>query len=68
MPRLSLGAVTVNNVTCLEGVFPHSLETSLGTRVGQLVSHGALSGFAVTFDFRRMELTLDPSPKLRKTG
>lgn len=63
-PTISLGPVSVKNVPCLAGVFPPSLETSLGTRIGQLVSHGALSGYAVTFDFHRMELTLDPGPQI----
>ncbi|MGD1146481.1 MAG: aspartyl protease family protein [Thermoanaerobaculaceae bacterium] len=56
--RIALGQAAAEDVPCLFGPFPPSLETSLGTRVGLLVSHQFLKRFNVTFDFRAMTLTL----------
>jgi hypothetical protein len=56
--RLTLAGVTQEHAPCVAGPFPASLETSLGPRVGVLVSHGFLRNYAATFDTRTMLLIL----------
>jgi len=40
------------------GAFPPSLESSLGFDVGGIISHQFFRPYAVTFDFRNMQLIL----------
>ena len=55
---LSLGNAEKKNVTGLYGPFPESLETSMGFRIGGLISHSFFRDFAVDFDFEKMKITL----------
>ena len=57
-PSITLGDVTAQNVSCLFGPFPPSLETSSGVHIGLLVSHAVLKPYVVTFDFARMRMIL----------
>lgn len=55
---LSVGDASGNGYMGFYGVFPPSLERSLGTRVAGIVSHGFFRPYRMTFDFDRMRLIL----------
>lgn len=57
---LSVGQARREGLQGIAGVFPPNLERAYGFRVGGLVSHGFLRAYAVTFDFDRMIMRLDP--------
>ena len=57
---LSVGQARREGLQGVAGVFPARLERAYGFRIGGLVSHGFLRAYAVTFDFDRMNLRLDP--------
>lgn len=59
---LSLGAARNEGLVGVAGVFPPQLERAYGFRIGGLVSHGFLRDYAVTFDFERMVIVLEPAP------
>ena len=59
---LSLGEARREGLVGVAGVFPPQLERAYGFRIGGLVSHGFLRDYAVTFDFERMVIVLDPAP------
>ena len=58
---LSLGGARREGLHGIAGAFPPQLEYEYGFRIGGLVSHGFLSAYAVTFDFERMILRLEPA-------
>jgi predicted aspartyl protease len=58
---LSLGQARREGLQGIAGAFPPQLEWAYGFRIGGLVSHGFLRAYAVTFDFDRMIIRLDPS-------
>ncbi|MBI1212493.1 MAG: tetratricopeptide repeat protein [Alphaproteobacteria bacterium] len=55
---LTLGDVKREHLQGLYGPFPASLETSLGSRVGGLISHAFFRPYRVTFDFQRMVIEI----------
>jgi predicted aspartyl protease len=57
---LSVGGVRREGLQGIAGAFPPKLEWAYGFRIGGLVSHGFLRTYAVTFDFDRMVMRLDP--------
>jgi predicted aspartyl protease/Tfp pilus assembly protein PilF len=63
--ELSLGEAKEENV---RGLFtgPFSLETSMGFRIGGIISHGFFRPYALSFDFKEMRLFL--SKGVRKAG
>ena len=58
---LSLAAARREGLVGVAGVFPPQLERAYGFRIGGLVSHGFLRDYAVTFDFERMVIVLEPA-------
>jgi len=65
---LTLGSVTQHDLLGLSGVFPPSLETALGARVGGLISHAFFKPYAVTFDFSAMQIYLVPASSAPTTS
>jgi hypothetical protein len=65
---LTLGSVTQHDLLGLSGVFPPSLETALGARVGGLISHAFFKPYAVTFDFSAMQIYLVPASSAPATS
>ena len=57
---LSLGGARRESLQGIAGAFPPQLEYEYGFRIGGLVSHGFLQAYAVTFDFERMTIRLEP--------
>ena len=57
---LSLGDARREKLQGIAGPFPPQLEREFGFRIAGLVSHGFLRAYAVTFDFDRMTIRLDP--------
>jgi predicted aspartyl protease len=57
---LSLGKARREGLQGIAGAFPPQLEWAYGFRIGGLVSHGFLCAYAVTFDFERMTIRLEP--------
>jgi len=55
---VSLANASAQDVPCLFGPFPPTLENATGARIGLLVSHSFLKTYAVTFDFDAMRLSL----------
>lgn len=60
LDRLSVGSASKDKVAGIAGAFPESLSEAVGFRVGGIVSHTFFRSYAVTFDFRRMQLILRP--------
>jgi len=60
---LSLGPVKAEKIVGVAGVFPPSLENSMGFRIGGLLSHTFFKPYAVTFDFERMKMIFRRSSK-----
>jgi len=58
---LSLGAARLKNLQGIAGPFPPQLEWAYGFRIGGLISDGFLRAYAVTFDFDRMMIRLEPA-------
>jgi hypothetical protein len=58
---LAVGKARRENLQGFLGPFPPALEHEYGVRIGGLVSHGYLCAYAVTFDFARMILRLEPA-------
>jgi hypothetical protein len=58
---LSLGEARREGLQGIAGPFPPQLEWEYGFRIGGLVSHGFLGAYAVTFDFERMIIRLEPA-------
>jgi hypothetical protein len=56
---MSLGDYRVRGVIGMLGPFPPSLERDQGFRIDGLISHGALRGTKLTFDFARMTCWVD---------
>jgi predicted aspartyl protease len=59
---LSLGEARREHLQGIAGVFPPQLEWAYGFRIGGLISHGFLQAYAVTLDFDRMVIGLEPGP------
>jgi hypothetical protein len=59
---LSLGDARRQGLQGIAGAFPPQLEWAFGFRIGGLISHGFLRSYAVTFDFERMAIRLEPAP------
>jgi hypothetical protein len=59
---LSLGEARREKLQGIAGAFPPQLEWEYQFRIGGLISHGFLDGYAVTFDFERMMMRLAPGP------
>ena len=57
---LSLGEARREKLQGIAGPFPPQLEREFGFRIGGLISHGFLRAYAVTFDFERMTIRLEP--------
>ncbi len=56
--HLALGSAVAHQAKGVTGVFPPSLESKFGFRIGGLISHAFFRPYAVTFDFTRMLLHL----------
>jgi hypothetical protein len=59
---LSLGGARREQLIGIAGPFPPQLEWEYGFRIGGLISHEFLRAYAVTFDFQRMSMRLEPGP------
>jgi len=57
--RLSLGAVTAQDLPGFAGAFPPSLEHRFPCRIGGLISHQFFRPYALTFDFEKMRLLIE---------
>jgi hypothetical protein len=58
---LCLGGARRQGLQGIAGVFPPQLEWAYGFRIGGLISHEFLRSYAVTFDFERMAIRLEPA-------
>jgi hypothetical protein len=58
---LSLDDARLQGLQGIAGAFPPQLEWAFGFRIGGLISHGFLRSYAVTFDFERMAIRLEPA-------
>ncbi|MGZ6274058.1 MAG: pepsin/retropepsin-like aspartic protease family protein, partial [Candidatus Limnocylindrales bacterium] len=58
---LSLGDARQEGLQGIAGAFPPQLEWAFGFRIGGLISHVFLRSYAVTFDFERMAIRLEPA-------
>jgi predicted aspartyl protease len=59
---ISLGPITRPDIPCFAGVFPPSLETATGARIGLLISHDFLRPYRVHLNFQQMRLAIARSP------
>ena len=58
--ELSLGDAKRRSVTGMFGAFPAESEYRRGFRIGGIISHAFFRPYALTFDFERMRLILNP--------
>ncbi len=58
--QLTLGDAKQSNIMSFYGALPPSMEYKWGFRVGGLISHAFFRPYALTFDFKRMQLYLKP--------
>jgi len=61
-PALDVGPFRDTALVAIAGIFPPTLERSMGPEIGGLVSHGFFSGHRVTLDFNAMQLVVDATP------
>ena len=61
--RFQLGGASSNGLIGIYGAFPPALEHALGYRIAGIISHAFLRSWSVTFDFRTMQLILEPPSK-----
>jgi hypothetical protein len=62
---LSLGDARARKIQAFSGVFPETLEYSEGFRIGGIISHQFFRPYALTLDFTRMRLFLEPGAGTR---
>ncbi|MFI6740957.1 aspartyl protease family protein [Nonomuraea sp. NPDC050451] len=61
VPRLALGSAVRHDVSGLAGAFPEWFESDFGFRIGGLPTHQFFQPYALTFDFVRMRILMDPT-------
>ena len=58
--ELSLGGAKRKDISGLFGAIPSTHDFQYGFRIGGIISHGFFRPFALTFDFDRMQIHLQP--------
>ncbi|WP_165977334.1 aspartyl protease family protein [Nonomuraea diastatica] len=58
--KVTLGSATRRQVPGLIGAFPDWFENGFGFRIGGLPTHAFFKPYALTFDFGRMRILMDP--------
>jgi hypothetical protein len=59
--KVTLGSAVRHQVPGLAGAFPGWFESDFGFRIGGLPTHEFFKPYALTFDFARMRILMDPS-------
>jgi hypothetical protein len=58
---MALGTAVRREIPGLVGAFPEWFENDFGFRIGGLPTHAFFKPYALTFDFARMRILLDPT-------
>lgn len=59
--KVTLGTAVRRDLPGLVGAFPGWFENGFGFRIGGLPTHEFFKPYALTFDFARMRILMDPA-------